>query len=257
MTESASPWVASIGWIKPGPVSKTLDQFFRLTPADVNFVISTTTWSLRLTNVEQFDPDSLPDSIQSAVALGRDMMTYEDLDFVAVTGDLLQAALGWEWNLAMRAALQEATGRPAATALTASTDALQAMGIARPVVVTPVGDAKNRDVRTCLQAAGIDPVAIQGFPTRSTREIKALPPTAAYDAARTAFDANPGADGIYIMSVRWPSTDFAERLEDELGVPVVTNFASLIWRALTAIGYPRPVPGYGRLLASVGTGGAA
>lgn len=252
MPESTSGWAASIGWIKPGPVSKTLDHFFRLTPADVNFVISTTTWSLRLTNVEQFDPDSLPDSIQTAVQLARDMMTYEDLDFVAVTGDLLQSALGFQWNQALRSALEDATGKPAATAMTASTDALRAMGVARPAVVTPVGDAKNRDVRSYLEAAGFDVATIHGFQTRSTREIKALPPTAAYDAARLAFAEAPGADGIYVMSVRWPSTEYADRLEQELGVPVITNFGSLIWRALTAIDYPRPVTGFGRLLASVG-----
>ncbi|MSP57110.1 MAG: hypothetical protein EXR69_16155 [Myxococcales bacterium] len=137
--------------------------------------------------------------------------------------------------------------------MTAATEALREMGARRPAVVTPVGDAKNQDVRAYLEASGFQVATIQGFPTRSTREIKALPPTAAYDAARSAFATAPGADGIYIMSVRWRSTEYADRLEQELGVPVITNFGSFIWRALTAIGYPRPVRGYGRLLASVGS----
>jgi maleate isomerase len=245
-------WVANIGWIKPGPVSKTLDHFFRLTPPDVNFIISTTTWSLRLTNVERFDPASLPDALETMVALARDLMTYQDLDFVAVTGDLLQSALGLTWNRALRAALEDATGKPVATAMSAATDALEAMGVKRPLVVTPVGEAKNQDVRSYLEAAGLEVAAIRGVPTRSTKEIKALPPTAPYDMARAAFDGSSGADGIYIMSVRWRSTEFAEPLERELGVPVITNFGSLIWRSLTAIGYPKPIRGYGRLLGSVG-----
>jgi maleate cis-trans isomerase len=218
----------------------------------VNFIISTTTWSLRLTNVDRFDPSSLPDSIATMVAAARDLGTYEELDFVAVTGDLLQSALGLDWNLAMRSALEDATGKPAATAMTAATDALREMGIGRPAVVTPVSGTKNEDVRAYLEASGFRVATIQGFPTRSTREIKALPSAAAYDAARSAFAAAPDADGIYIMSVRWRSTEYADRLEQELGVPVITNFGSFIWRALTAIDYPDPVRGYGRLLESVG-----
>jgi maleate cis-trans isomerase len=251
MLEQEPRWVANIGWIKPGPVSKTLDHFFRLTPPDVNFIISTTTWSLRLTNVERFDQASLPNALETMVAAAQDLMNYEELDFLAVTGDLLQSALGLAWNQALRAALEDATGKPAATAMTAATDALRAMGVTRPLVVTPVGEAKNEDVRAYLEASGLDVAAIQGVPTRSTQEIKALPPTAPYDMAQSAFGEASGADGIYIMSVRWRSTEFAERLERELGVPVITNFGSLIWRALTAIGYPSPVRGYGRLLGSI------
>jgi maleate isomerase len=42
----------------------------------------------------------------------------------------------------------------------------------------------------------------------------------------------------------------AGRIEDELGIPVVTSNQALVWRALRLAGCQLPVPGHGRLLQS-------
>ena len=258
MLEPTPSWTANIGWIKPGPVSKIIDQFFRVTPPDVNVIISTTMWSLKMTNEAHFDPSSLADGQATMIQMARDLMAYEAMDFLAVTGDLYQAALGPEWNADMRAAVEEATGRPAATAMTAAVEAMRELGVTRLVVAAPVADVKTRPVAAYLEASGFQVLGVEGIATRSSRDIRALPFEAPYDLAKRAFAAAPGADGIYLPSLTWRATDFAARLEDELGAAVITLYSSLVWRALTAIGYPRPITGYGQLLERVGgaSGGA-
>lgn len=245
-------WRAHIGWIKPGPVSKTIDQFFGLTPPDVNIVISTTMWSLKMTNQQQFDPASIKDGQATMLAMVRDLMAYEAMDFLAVTGDLVQCALGMDWNHAMRAAVEDASGRPAATAMTAAVDALREVGASRVAIATPVSDAKNAAVTAYLEAAGFAVAGVGGIATQSSHDIRSLPLTAPYDMARQVFEASPGADAIYLPSLTWRATEFAARLERELGVPVVTLYNSLIWRSLTAIRYPTPIRGFGGLLERIG-----
>jgi maleate isomerase len=250
--EATPAWRAHIGWIKPGPVSKTIDQFFGLTPPDVNVVISTTMWSLKMTNQREFDPASIQDGQAQMVAMARELMTYEAMDFLAVTGDLVQCALGPEWNATMRAMVEEATGRPSATAMTAAVDALREVGASSVVVAAPVGQGKLVAVRGYLEASGFAVAGTEGIDTRSSHDIRSLPVQAPYDLATAAFHAHPGADAIYLPSLTWRATEYASRLERELGVPVVTLYNSLIWRALTAIHYPARVAGRGSLLGRVG-----
>lgn len=250
--EPAPAWRAHIGWIKPGPVSKTIDQFFGLTPPDVNIVISTTMWSLKMTNQREFDPASIQDGQAQMVAMARDLMAYEAMDFLAVTGDLVQAALGTEWNRTMKAMVEDATGRPAATAMTAAVDALREVGATRVVVAAPVSQGKLAAVRACLEASGFGVTGAEGIDTASSHDIRSLPVDAPHQLATAAFRAYPGADAVYLPSLTWRATEYAARLERELGVPVVTLYGSLIWRALTAIGYPEPVRGRGSLLARIG-----
>jgi maleate cis-trans isomerase len=187
--------------------------------------------------------------------MARDLMAYEPLDFIAVTGDLYQAALGPEWNRSMRESVERETGVPATTAMTAVVDALREMGITRPVLGSPVSEAKNAPVRDYLEASGFIVPAMVGLDAGSSRALRRLPREAPYEVALRAFEAGQaagGTDGIYLPSLSWGATQFAARLEAELGVPVITLYNSLVWRALIAIGYPTPMTGHGAILERVG-----
>jgi maleate isomerase len=243
---------ARLGWVKPGPVSRAIDRFFAVLPADVDVVISTTNWSLQLTNREQFDAGAIDRPIETLVAAVRDLHSYDPIDVAAVTGDLVQAALGPDWNEAARRAVQEAVGLPALTAMTAATDALRAVGARRLAIATPVSEAKNAAVRAYLEAEGFRVERIVSLGTASSQAIHALPADAPYRAGVAAARSAPEADALYLPALSWGAERHAERLEQELGIPVVTLYNSIVWAALTAIAYPTPVDGYGRLLRMVG-----
>ena len=57
------------------------------------------------------------------------------------------------------------------------------------------------------------------------------------------------ADGVFISCTNLPTAPVIERLEAELGKPVVTSNQSTLWLGLRALGVTAAVPGAGRLLA--------
>jgi maleate cis-trans isomerase len=249
-------WRAKIGWIKPGPVTRSIDRFFAVLPPDVDVVIGTTNWSLQLTNRERFDAGAIERPIEAAIAAVRDLQGYDEIDFVAVTGDLVQAAMGPAWNAELRGALEGATHLPAATAMTAAVEALRRVGARRLAIASPVSAAKNQAVRAYLEAEGFTVERLDSLDLASSRAIHALPAEAPYTAALAVAREAPGADALYLPSLSWGAERYAERLEQELGLPVITLYNSLVWAALTAIRYPTPVDGYGRILRAVGGGSA-
>jgi len=58
----------------------------------------------------------------------------------------------------------------------------------------------------------------------------------------------PDADVIVMPGGNWPAMSVVERLERELGKPVLANNAVSLWAALRLLKRPDSIPGYGRLL---------
>jgi maleate isomerase len=59
---------------------------------------------------------------------------------------------------------------------------------------------------------------------------------------------DPAADAYFISCTTIRSTDVIERIERELGKPVVTSNQGMLWSALRDAGIDEPIAGYGRLL---------
>ena len=59
----------------------------------------------------------------------------------------------------------------------------------------------------------------------------------------------PTAEALLISGTGLPTVGIVERLEKDLGKPVVTSQTATLWFALRALGIKDPVRGYGRLLA--------
>lgn len=250
--EGAEGFTATLGLVKPGTVDRITQDLWRMTPADVNLTLYGTNWSLKMLHSGRFDAaafDAQRDAILEAV---RELLLYHDLDFIAVSGDLIQSAMGPAWDRALRESIQEMAGIPATTAMTALTDALEHVGARRVAVGTPFREEQNDYIRSYLEQAGFSVTAVEGYPTSNTKEIRTLPENAAYESGKKAFLAAPGADAIYLSCPVWPSTGAMVPLEQEFGVPVISMFNPILWRGLTAIGYRQPIHGFGRLLETVG-----
>jgi len=68
----------------------------------------------------------------------------------------------------------------------------------------------------------------------------------AYKLAR--FVNGPEAQGILISCTNFRTLEIIERLEKDLGKPVVTSVQATVWAALRQIGVGDQLPGWGRLL---------
>ena len=53
---------------------------------------------------------------------------------------------------------------------------------------------------------------------------------------------------MLISGTGLPTVGVLERLERELGKPVISSNQACLWRALRLAGVSEPVPGFGRLL---------
>ncbi len=248
------PRRATIGWIKPGAVDRTITQLFDLLPDGVGVSVLTTLWSLRMTNRDTFDAaafDALRPELLDAV---RGLVEYSPLDVLAITGDLLLGAMGPAWNEEVRALVEREVGVPTITGMTSVADALRHLGATRVAIGSPYPDTKTAHLRTYLEADGFVVAAAIGHPNVSGKGFKQLPPDEPYVTAREALAAAPDVDALYLPSPAWNSNAHVDRIEREHGVPVVTMKGAMVWGCLTRIGWPEGRAGYGRLLAGIGAG---
>ena len=68
----------------------------------------------------------------------------------------------------------------------------------------------------------------------------------AYALGRAADSGD--ADAVLISGTGLHTASIVERLERDLGKPVVTSQVATLWHALRIMGIQEPVRGYGRLL---------
>ena len=132
------------------------------------------------------------------------------------------------------------------TAATAIVEALHHLAARRIALATPYPEVIASAGRAYWTAAGFEIVAHRGLEgvTNIYEETEAR----AYTLGRAADDAR--ADAVLISGTGLPTAGIVERLERDLGKPVVTSQAATLWRALRVLGVKDAVSGYGRLLAS-------
>jgi maleate cis-trans isomerase len=243
----------TVGWVKPGALDLSkMQTLSRMVPPGLNLSVLTTLWSLQMMNAEHFDAVAFDQQRGTILQTVHDFMEYSTLDYVAVTGDLIQAAMGVEWDLQVRDALAEATGLPVNTGMTALVGALHYLGAGKVLIGSPYTDRQNGYYQAYLEAVGFDVVATHSRRTSSSKEVRQLPKSAPYDTAKELLTAHPEADVLYLASPSWASNEVVDQIEREFDRPVITMMGGMLWAAEDALGWTRPVQGFGRLLASVG-----
>ena len=134
---------------------------------------------------------------------------------------------------------------PAVTASRAILAAFAHLGIRRIALATPYSEAVEALGSRYWAAAGLEVVAhrrLDGV-TNIYEETEAR----AYELGREA-DARE-AEGLLISGTGLPTSGILQRLEDDLGKPVITGQTAALWQALRVSGVTTNVNGYGRLLA--------
>ena len=156
--------------------------------------------------------------------------------------------MGVPWNESLVRDIEAETGRTAATAMTAVTDALTWLGARRVSVATPYGPGKNTYTRAYLEAAGFEVAVIDGWnaPSISIRDLKAIPEGAPLELGRRVFAADTDTDALFVPCAVWSVCPYIAPLEQATGVPLLTILNTVVWRGLHELGHPGGVTGYGR-----------
>ena len=154
-------------------------------------------------------------------------------------------ATGFAEEPALVERIAKLAGCPAVTASRAILAAFTHLGVRRIALATPYSEAVEALGAAYWRAGGVEVVAhrrLEGV-TNIYDETEAR----AYELGR-AVDMRE-AEALLISGTGLPTAGIIQRLEDDLGKPVVTGQSAALWHALRTTRVTSPVRGYGRLLA--------
>ncbi len=167
-----------------------------------------------------------------------------DVIVFAATAPTLAKGKGYDRELIKR--MEDASGRPATTAATAFVDALNLLGAKKIAIGQPWSRTMEKPMVAFMEASGFTVVHSEVVGIVSGVELGRVGPDKAYELCRKTD--RPDAEAIIIPGGNWGCMSVVQRLEDELGKPVIVNNAVSLWAGLRVIKSGVSIPGYGRLL---------
>jgi maleate isomerase len=169
-----------------------------------------------------------------------------DVIVFAATAPTLAKGKGYDRELIKR--MEDASGRPATTAATAFVDALRLLGANKVSIGAPWSKTMDKPTVEFMEANGFKVVHSEVVGFVASVDLGRVGPETAYELARRAD--RPDADAIMMPGGNWASMPVVERLERELGKPVLVNNAVSLWAGLRLLkrNDSISISGYGRLL---------
>jgi maleate isomerase len=131
--------------------------------------------------------------------------------------------------------------------MSANVAALRQMRAHRIVVATAYLERINRSLQRYFEDAGFEVLGMKGLEVSKPVDQAKLSEDASYRVARALFQEHPNVDGVLIHG-RWSSLGYVEKLEQEIGCPVVSSVAASLWRVIKTLRIDLKVEGYGRIL---------
>lgn len=230
--------MSRIGLLVPSSNTTVEPEFQRALPAGV------TLHAARLFLAE-IASDSILNTVHDLEIQSRNLASADvDVIVLGAAAPSFLKGLGYDRELIKK--IEAATGKRATTTSTALIEALQYLGVSRIVLGSAYDDKVNAIARSFLEANGIQVLAAHGLGLVDNLVVGRLDVSSAYELARKID--RPDAEAIVLSCTNWKTMDAIERLERELGKPVISTTQASVWAALRAIGGIEGVPGYGRLL---------
>ena len=226
-----------IGVLLPSSNSAQEPDFWRVLPNHMTQHVA----RMRLTRVEA---DSTLRIVEEIETESRKLADADvDVIVFAATAPSSRNGIGYDRELIAR--IEAASGKPATTASTALLEALRALSAKTIVLGAPWSDAINRTTAAFIEANGFAVLAQQALGLVDNLDIGLLDPQTAYDVGRRID--RPEADAVMLACGNWSTFAIIERLERDLGKPVLTTNQVSLWHALKIIGC-QPLNGLGVLL---------
>jgi maleate isomerase len=235
-----------IGVLVPSSNSVQEADFWRALPPGFTLHVA----RMGLSNVEA---DSTLRIVQEIEAESRKLADADvDVIVLAATAPSSRNGIGYDRELIKR--ISGASGKPATTASTALIEALRALGATGIVLAAPWSEAINRTTAAFIEANGFKVLAQGALGHVRNLDIGLLDAQSAYDLAR-GID-RPDADAVMLTCGNWSTLPAIERLERDLGKPVIATNQVSLWHALKMLD-AAPLPGLGVLLREHLGGGRA
>ncbi len=197
--------------------------------------------------IEAVDPGGLTNMVTNVERAARELATTRpNVILMAGTAGAFNGGPGFDQELVKR--IEDASGVPGTTSMTAVLAALDALDVEKIAVATsyiqPVDDA----LADVLRASGREVVAIKGMGILKSIDMGDLAPETNCQFAREMLHEAEGAEACLLSCGNWRTLEAIEPLEQEFGIPVLTSNQTGLWQVLKMSGIaPDDVIGGGRL----------
>ena len=131
------------------------------------------------------------------------------------------------------------------TPSTAAIKALKKLNIKKLAIFTPYSKKLNDEIIDYFSNQGFDIVANTYLDIAADYDIGKVDQNFLFETLSQIELKN--ADALFISCTALPVLNLIERLEKELGKPVITSNQSLIWDTLESIGMNKDIQGFGKL----------
>ncbi len=145
--------------------------------------------------------------------------------------------------------IEEATGIPATTTTTAVLRALELLGVRRIALATPYTEEVTGLEARFLADHGFEVTRARGGGLVEVADMQECGPEVAYARAREVDDDR--AEAVFISCTGFRSIEVIEKLEAELGKPVISSNQASLAECLRVLGVAEAQPGFGSLFGRV------
>lgn len=229
--------VRRIGLLLPSSSSVQERDIGKALPDDITLHVA----RMRLNNV---DADSTLRVVQEIENESQKLADVDvDVIILPATAPSSRNGPGYDRELIER--ISAASGKPATTASTALLEALRVLSIGHIALGAPWSASVNQSVAAFLEANGIEVIAQEALGLVRNLDIGLLDAQTAFDVGRRVN--RPDADAVMLACGNWSTFAIVERLERDLGKPVLTTNQVSLWHALKIMGTD-PLDGPGVLL---------
>jgi maleate cis-trans isomerase len=155
------------------------------------------------------------------------------------------------FNPGLEATVAAAVKIPVTSAVPSVITALKALSATKVMLVTPFTADMNVHIEKHLTNLGF--TVFPGPPYDKTRKPGAgveISPDELFQRVEASYQEYPATQAIYFQGATLDPLPVIQRLEDNLGVPVVSSNTAMIWNILSKLGAKFSIKGYGKLLFS-------
>jgi maleate cis-trans isomerase len=176
------------------------------------------------------------------VARARELVEKHKIAGVMLTGGFVTL-----FNPGIETKVAQAVGLPVVSAISSAVAALTAFGVKTILLMTPFDRKSNEAIKAHVDKLGFFVLLGPSFDNRIPGSSLNLSPDQLFDLVTETFRRAP-AQAIYFQGATMDPLPITQRLEDRLGVPVVTSNTSMIWNLLAKLNRKFSLDNCGRLL---------
>ncbi len=225
------------GLIVPSSNTTMESEFWRM----VSGWATVHTARIRLQNITIHDLDQMEKQTTEAAFQLSDA-NVDIIGYGCTSGSLFR---GGDHHLKIERKITVETGIACVATSGAVLDALDSLSVDSISVGTPYTDEIDALERSFFEQHQKTVLAMKGLSIIDNREVGEKNPQVAYDLAKDVYKQD--ADGIFISCTNLRTIEIIDKLERELGIPVISSNTATLWAMLKKLRVEKRIEGLGAL----------